>query len=195
MTRGRCGSLRLHRKALSSSPPRRFIPAFSFVAQGYEWVDPRCAARGYPTSKKSNSRKQTKDDRKGKRVGRPNADDKATDHACPGKRQGQPHHETHPDYSESLVQNHLEDVVRRGAHGHANSDFLRTLRGSVGNHAVDSNDSQHQAEQPHRRSQLRAKTEQKESIRTLQCFVHRFDLSNGKLFTYTTHFRPGRHPP
>src|SRR5437762_12006594 len=33
MTRGRCGSLCLHRKALSSSPPRRFIPAFLFHAQ------------------------------------------------------------------------------------------------------------------------------------------------------------------
>src|SRR5437588_11450774 len=27
MTRGRCGSLGLHRAALSSAPPRRFIPA------------------------------------------------------------------------------------------------------------------------------------------------------------------------
>jgi len=33
MTRGRCSSLGLNRKALSSSPPRRFIPAFLIAAQ------------------------------------------------------------------------------------------------------------------------------------------------------------------
>jgi hypothetical protein len=38
MTQGRCGSLSLHRKALSSSPPRRLIPAHLFVAQGDDGV-------------------------------------------------------------------------------------------------------------------------------------------------------------
>jgi hypothetical protein len=33
MARGRCGSPGLHRKALSSSPPRRFIPAFLFLPE------------------------------------------------------------------------------------------------------------------------------------------------------------------
>src|SRR5215467_4116534 len=39
MTRGRCGSLSLHRKALSSSPPRRFIPAFLFISKSNHGVD------------------------------------------------------------------------------------------------------------------------------------------------------------
>jgi len=43
MTRSRCGSLRLHRTALSSAPPRRFIPAHSQICSqifgAYRYLD------------------------------------------------------------------------------------------------------------------------------------------------------------
>jgi hypothetical protein len=40
MTQGRCGSLGLHRTALASAPPRRFIPAHSFVSQRNQRINP-----------------------------------------------------------------------------------------------------------------------------------------------------------
>ncbi len=45
MTRGRCGSLGLHRTALASAPPRRFIPAHLFVPQCHDRIDLRRPAR------------------------------------------------------------------------------------------------------------------------------------------------------
>src|SRR5438477_9923818 len=52
MTRGRRGLLGLHRKALSSSPPRRLIPAHLFVTQGDHRVDTHCPTGGNPGGKK-----------------------------------------------------------------------------------------------------------------------------------------------
>jgi hypothetical protein len=49
MTQGRCGSLGLHRNALSSSPPRRLIPAHLFVAQSREGINAGGAERGDAT--------------------------------------------------------------------------------------------------------------------------------------------------
>jgi hypothetical protein len=48
------GSLRLHRTALSSAPPRRFIPAHLFIAQSDQGIDPRRASRWQQASHQAN---------------------------------------------------------------------------------------------------------------------------------------------
>src|SRR5262249_16359500 len=62
-------TLLMPRDALSSAPPRRFIPAPSFVAQRHHGVDARPAPCGYKGRKQGHSAEQDRNARKGQHVG------------------------------------------------------------------------------------------------------------------------------
>ena len=73
MTRGRCGSLSLHRTALSSAPPRRFIPAHLFIPQRHHGIDLGRPAGGEIASEQSRPGQEQRSNDKGQRVGGANS--------------------------------------------------------------------------------------------------------------------------
>ena len=91
----------------------------------------------------------------------------------PANESTKPERQANANDDQALLQYHHQDVSWLGSQGHANSDFMRTLRGCIRDDAVDSHYRQDQAQQTHRGRQLRTEAEKEKSVDALQGLQHR----------------------
>src|SRR6266480_1234505 len=142
MTRGRCGSLDLHRTAVSSAPPRRFIPAPLFVSQSDQGIDTGSAARRDVASRQSDKTKEQShcEERRGIKWAN------AVKEACEvtGGTEGDQDADDSANncQSDPLAHNDAQYIGRPRAKRHANADFPRSLGHFVGKQTVESEASE-----------------------------------------------------
>src|SRR4029077_9265644 len=107
--------------------------------------------------------------------------EKAAHYARASQRNNQAQAQPNSNNAESLPQDHFQNVAWRGSHCHANPNFLGALSCGVGDNAIDTYDSENQAEKSHGRRQLCAKAEEEKSIGALKGLGHGLHLGDGNV--------------
>src|SRR6516162_966620 len=138
MTRGRCDSLGLHRTALASAPPRRFIPAPLFVSQSDHWIYLRRAARGDVAGQHCNQRKRCGNDQVRERIGSTDSD-KIADDVSSRESSCQADGQARTNDDDSLSQDHSQDILRMCTQRHTDANLVGSLAGDIGNDPVNAN--------------------------------------------------------
>ncbi len=110
-----------------------------------DWADASRAPRGNPAGQEADGEEQTDDRHSGERVVGGYAPKLADDGPRDGEADEDANDDARDNNSEAMFQNHLKNIGRCGAESHADADFVGTARGGIGDHAIDAEGHEKQA--------------------------------------------------
>jgi len=129
-----------------------------FVAQGGGWIDPCCPPRGNPAGDEADDQQEegNRYEREGI-VGR-DAPKLAHKDSREGKAYGQPNGDAGHQKLQTLSEHHLQDIASGCAESHSNTELMGPPRGTVCNHAVNTDGDENQTGESKNDDQLEAET-------------------------------------
>lgn len=118
----------------------------SLRAQRDHGIDLRGAPGGEPAGERSGGEKDERDPGRGGKLGAGKCRHHRGQQTRDGKRAGETDQRAKEREAQALSEDEAEDVANLGAEGHADADLVRALRDEAGDHAVDANGGEHEAE-------------------------------------------------